>query len=64
MSLEKNAFQQASLQGRSSLVSEFFGFILANKKWWMVPLLFVFLLFAVVMFLAGTGAAPFIYTLF
>ncbi len=64
MALEKNTFQQASLQGRASIAGEFMGFVLANKKWWMVPLLLLFLLFAALMFLAGTGAAPFIYTLF
>ena len=64
MALEKNAFQQAGLQGRSTLLGEFAGFVLNNKKWWMVPLLVVFLLFAVLMFLASSGAAPFIYTLF
>ena len=35
-----------------------------SKKWWLLPILGVLLLFAILLILAGTGAAPFIYTLF
>jgi len=35
-----------------------------NKKWWLVPILLVFVLLGVLIVLGGTSAAPFIYTLF
>ena len=45
-------------------VSEFIAFLRDNKKWWVLPLVIVLVLFGVLAFLASTGAAPFIYTLF
>jgi drug/metabolite transporter superfamily protein YnfA len=39
-------------------------FLRDNKKWWLLPILAVLVLFGLLMLLAGTGAAPFIYTLF
>lgn len=46
--------------------SEFFGFIRANKKWWLIPLIVMLLLIGGLLLLAGqhTALAPFIYTLF
>ena len=49
---------------RQSLFSEFAAFLKENKKWWLVPILVVFLLLGVLIVLGGTSAAPFIYTLF
>jgi hypothetical protein len=49
---------------RPSLIKEFAAFALANKKWWLLPLILIVLAFAAVVFLSGTPAAPFIYTLF
>lgn len=49
---------------RQSVVSEFFAFLAANKKWWLLPLVLAMLALAGLVFLGGTAAAPFIYTLF
>ena len=49
---------------RGSLVGEFWGFLNQNKKWWLLPILAVILLLGLLVFLGGSGAAPFIYTLF
>jgi hypothetical protein len=49
---------------RSSLVSELWDFLKENKKWWLAPVLVVILAFGLLVLLGGTGAAPFIYTLF
>ena len=46
------------------LIGEFWGFLNENKKWWLLPIILVLLLFGILILLAGTGAAPFIYTLF
>jgi hypothetical protein len=56
-------FEQAARNDKPpSLPREFWQFLRANKKWWLLPILVVLLAFAVLILLAGTGAAPFIYT--
>lgn len=55
---EKAAKSQAS----PTLLGEFWEFLRHNKKWWLLPILIVLLVFGVLIFLSGTGAAPFIYT--
>jgi Family of unknown function (DUF5989) len=60
----KTAFASAGQEKRSSIVSEFIYFLKDNKKWWLVPILLVLFLLALLTFFAGTGAAPFIYTMF
>ena len=49
---------------RTGLVSEFWDFLKHNKKWWLAPILIVVLLLGALVFLSGSGAAPFVYTLF
>lgn len=46
------------------LLVEFAEFLRENRKWWLVPILLVMGLFGVLMILANSAAAPFIYTLF
>lgn len=46
------------------IVREFGDFLLNNKKWWLTPIILVLLLFGLLIILSGSGAAPFIYTLF
>ena len=47
-----------------SIASELFDFLKHNKKWWLLPILLMLGLFGILMALAATSAAPFIYTLF
>ena len=48
-----------------AFVLEFWDFIKARKKFWLVPVLLVVgLLGALLMFAQGSAIAPFIYTLF
>jgi hypothetical protein len=49
---------------RVSLIREFWGFLKQNKKWWIIPLVLVFLTVAALMIFSGSPVAPFIYTLF
>jgi len=35
-----------------------------NKKWWLVPIIAVLLIFGLLILLSSTGVAPFIYTVF
>jgi hypothetical protein len=46
------------------LASEFWYFLKNSKKWWLLPMVIILMAFGVLMFLSGTGVAPFIYTLF
>jgi len=39
-------------------------YLVRNRKWWLVPVVVVLLLMGGLLILGGTGAAPFIYTLF
>jgi drug/metabolite transporter superfamily protein YnfA len=54
----------AKQQRDGNTISELWLFLRDNKKWWLLPILAVLVLFGLLMLLAGTGAAPFIYTLF
>ncbi|MDX2093563.1 MAG: DUF5989 family protein [Kofleriaceae bacterium] len=49
---------------RTSLVKELLLFMRQHKAYWMAPIIIVLLLLVVLVILGGTGAAPFIYTLF
>ena len=51
-------------QRQPGLLSELFGLLRHNKKWWLAPILFVMGAVAALVLLSGHGAAPFIYTLF
>jgi hypothetical protein len=51
-------------QSDPGLLGELVEFLRHNKKWWLLPILLVIGLFGLLMALASSGAAPFIYTLF
>jgi hypothetical protein len=59
-----SAFERQAEERQPSLIGELFGFVMANKKWWMIPILVMVVALGVIVFLGGTAAAPFIYTLF
>ena len=44
-----------------SLFAEFWWFLRENKKWWLIPILVVLAAVGVLLGLAATGAAPFLY---
>jgi hypothetical protein len=60
-----NDFEKAAAEQRSrSLLGEFVRFLAYNKKWWLLPILGILLVFGLLAVLTTTAAAPFIYTLF
>lgn len=59
-----SSFEELAHQKRPSILAEFWQFLKYNKKWWLLPIIIVFLLFGVLVLLAGTPAAPFIYSIF
>lgn len=58
MSHRQTKFEEAAARGeRSGLLKELWDFLKENRKWWL-------LLLGLLAVLGGTGAAPFIYSLF
>jgi hypothetical protein len=56
------SFEEALEEKRTSLVGEFFGFLMENKKWWLLPIVLMFGLLGTIVVLGSGGAAPFIYS--
>lgn len=50
---------------KSQVLREFWEFVKHEKKYWLAPILLIFLLMGLLVAFAGSSAmAPFIYTLF
>jgi hypothetical protein len=60
----RQTFDKLAAESSPGIVGQYCDFLLHNKKWWLTPVIVVLLLFGGLLFFAGTGAAPFIYTLF
>ncbi len=59
-----NDFAQ-NVEGRArGFFAESLYFLRQNRSWWLSPVIVALLLIGLLVVLAGTGAAPFIYTLF
>jgi len=50
--------------GETTFVGELWAMLRDKKKYWLMPIIVVLLLLGILVFLSGTAAAPFIYTLF
>ena len=57
-------FLRDAAEPQLGLVREFVDFLSHNKKWWLTPIILVLLLVGLLIVLAGSAAAPFIYTIF
>ena len=64
MSKREESFAQEARGRQRGLLAEFGHFVLHNKKWWLTPIIAVLLLVSLLIVIGGTGAAPFIYSLF
>jgi hypothetical protein len=65
MSKEKpNQFEKADQSQQAGLASEIVQLLKHNKKYWLLPIIVILLVFGVLIILGSTAAAPFIYTLF
>ena len=48
-----------------SFIIDLWGFLKERKKWWLLPIILVLMLFGVIIVFTGSSAiAPFIYTIF
>lgn len=63
-STPQKSFAEAATDRPRGLGSELIEMLKYNKKWWIVPIVAVLLLFGALLMLGSTAAAPFIYTLF
>lgn len=56
----------AAREGEATVgfLAETWAFLKENKKWWLLPIVVVLVLFGVLVLLSGSAVAPFIYTLF
>jgi hypothetical protein len=53
------------LTSRLGIMGELLAFLWKRKLWWLIPMVFVLLLFGLLLIFAQTSSiAPFIYTLF
>ncbi|HTM56333.1 MAG TPA: DUF5989 family protein [Pirellulales bacterium] len=57
-------FSQQASGKRLGATRELVDFLRHNKKWWLAPIVIMLLVVGGLVILAGTSAAPFIYTLF
>jgi len=63
--LPRSEFEKIAANERDrNLLWELWTFLRENKKLWLLPVIIVMLAFSLLIFLSGTGLAPFIYTLF
>ena len=61
---QRTEFEKSGEAKDVGLFGEFVGMLKHNKKYWLIPLILVLVLFGVLVILGSTAAAPFIYTLF
>ncbi|HXR46444.1 MAG TPA: DUF5989 family protein [Candidatus Limnocylindrales bacterium] len=54
----------AAAPSRGGFLRDLWDFLKTNKKWWLVPIMLILLIFGLLILLSSTGVAPFIYTLF
>jgi hypothetical protein len=64
MDREPRPTNEPELSREPGFLRDVLGFLLENKKWWLIPIVVVLVLMAGLLILGGTAAAPFIYTLF
>ena len=61
---EPNRLERLASREQPGIAAEFYEFLRDNKKWWLLPILVLIGAFGILVALASTGAAPFIYTMF
>lgn len=61
----ESPFEKEAATARDvGFIAELWGFLKATRKWWLFPIVAVIVIFSLLIFLSGTGLAPFVYTLF
>lgn len=63
-STRRSEFARQAAAKRPSFLAEVVNLLRGNRKWWMIPLILLLLVYGGLMVLSATGAVPFIYALF
>lgn len=62
---KSSAFEKAAAEHtQNGFLSDLWFFLKTNKKWWLIPIIALFVIAGLLVLLSSTGLAPFIYTLF
>jgi len=56
--------RQLSEARSGGVLGQIWGFIRETRKWWLTPIILMMLLLGLLFVIGGSGAAPFIYTIF
>jgi len=59
--IRADEFQRQASGKQPGLLAELVQFLVYEKKWWLAPIVLMLLLLGILVFLASTPAAPFIY---
>lgn len=59
-----DAFESEARERPRSMLLEIGAYLRATRAWWLTPIVVLVILFAGLLALSGTAAAPFVYTLF
>jgi uncharacterized protein DUF5989 len=54
----------AASSRQGGVFGDFWHLLRSSRKWWLLPVIALLMIFGTLMLLGGTAAAPFIYTLF
>lgn len=60
----RSQFVEQAERPTRSFALEVLEYLLQNKKWWLIPVVIVLVLVGMLVMLAGTPAAPFLYPFF
>lgn len=61
---DRNEFEREARGARLTFAGELFRYIRHTRKYWLVPIILIMVVLGLLIVLAGTGSAPFIYTVF
>lgn len=61
---QEDAFETEARKRPRSMLLEIGAFLRATKAYWLTPIVLLLVVFAGLLALSGTAAAPFVYTLF
>ena len=61
---ERAEFEEAASRPQPGLLREMFALLKSNKKWWLAPIILMLLAIGLLVLLAASKAAPFLYPLF
>ncbi len=59
-----DAFAREAARRRSGILTEVWGYLRQNRKWWLLPILIALFLVGVLMFVGSSVVAPLVYPVF